>query len=177
MQIQAGCTLNYESIKALTHVSFYKRKEPRKTFIVRCTYSVVLTLAIFVMILVYGMDMTLLLLLFCAAVITGFYCFCYWQLPKMQYKALQGMRGLEIEYTFFDESMRVANKSDQMRGESEIRYVAISKVMETSCYLFIYQNKNQVYVVDKTSMAEGATAEVRKALTPYVKEKYILCKY
>ena len=62
-------------------------------------------------------------------------------------------------------------------GESRVEYPVFVKVFETSRYFFLFQTKNQVYPVDKSSLESGCADEIRNKLKEFVKNQYKICKY
>lgn len=50
-------------------------------------------------------------------------------------------------------------------------------ILYTSDYFFLYQNNNQVFLVDKSTIEGGRIDDIRNKLSSFVKDKYIVCKY
>lgn len=176
MEINAKCRFDYESVKALTHVTVYKKKNPQKAFIVRNICSAILVLLILVG-MCLGVDTTPIVLLMVAAVIIALNCFLHFGIARIQFKALHKMKNLENEYTFYEDVLKVSSKAEEYNGEAELKYSLIPKVMETSKYLFVFQNNNQVLIVDKSTIINGTINDIREKLIQFVKDKYIICKY
>lgn len=99
MEIRAKCRFDYNSIRALTHLSLFKKANPKKRFITWLTISVVLALIIVLeMVLFYDM---ILVVLLCATIgLFSLKCYFYFILPKIRYKALGKMIDAENEYIF-----------------------------------------------------------------------------
>lgn len=87
------------------------------------------------------------------------------------------MKDAENEYIFCDNSLKTFTKSETYNGEAEIEYSIFVKVYETSDYFFLYQNNNQVFLVDKSTIEGGRIDDIRNKLSSFVKDKYIVCKY
>ena len=49
--------------------------------------------------------------------------------------------------------------------------------METKKYFFLYENKRQIFVVDKTTLENGTAEEMREKISAVIGKKYIVCKY
>ena len=177
MEIKAKCVFDYESMKALTYVSTYKRKNPRKSFVFTNIWCVVLVLLLMIEMMFFDVDIQLVVLLVVAAILVVVNCFMYCISPKIQFKALHNLQNMENEYTFYSDSIKVISKNKDYNGEAEIKYSVVPKVMETSKYVFIYQSKNQVFIVDKSTITNGTINDIRNILIPFVKNKYIICKY
>jgi hypothetical protein len=103
--------------------------------------------------------------------------FLYYIIPKLQYKALSGLKNIENEYSFSSNSLKVISENEEYKGESEIEYTMLERVYETSKYFFLFQTKNQVLIVDKTTVEEGKGEQIRSGLINVLKDKYIICKY
>ena len=177
MNIRAKCRFDKETIRALTHVSAYKKSNPRKTLTVRmilCIFLLVITLA---EILFIGFDPVFFLIFFAVLLVIFLDCFMYFLLPVIQYKALVRLQNIENEYLFCDDALLVTSNGAAFSGESRVEYPVFVKVFETSRYFFLFQTKNQVYPVDKSSLESGCADEIRNKLKEFVKNQYKICKY
>ena len=176
MEIKAKCKFDFESIKALTHLSLFKRANPKKRFL---TWSIISTLLVVIIVLemIIFSDTTLIELLCVAVVLFLFECYLYFLLPKVRYKALAKMKNAENEYTFCDTFLKTFTKNQEYNGEAEIEYSLFVKVYETTKYLFLYQTNNQVFIVDKSTIEGGTVDEIRSILSTFTKDKYVICKY
>ncbi len=176
MEIKAKCKFDFESIKALTHLSLFKKANPKKRFLTWSIISTILAVIIVLEMIIFS-DAMLIELLCVAIVLFLFECYLYFLLPKIRYKALTKMKGAENEYIFCDSVLKTFTKSDEYNGEAEIEYSLFVKAYETSRYLFLYQTNNQVFIVDKSTVEGGTAEDIRNKLTTHVKDKYIICKY
>ena len=176
MEIKAKCKFDFESIKALTRLSLFKKANPKKRFL---TWSVILGIlaVIIVLEMIIFSDAMLIELLCVAIVLFLLECYLYFLLPKIRYKALAKMIDTENEYIFRDNVLQTFTKNKEYNGEAEIEYSLFVKVYETSRHLFLYQTNNQVFIVDKSTIEGGTVEEIRNKLSAFVKDKYILCKY
>ncbi len=177
MEIKAKCKYDYDAMKALTHMAAFKKTNPKKAVVMMAGYCVVLMVAVIVMMKIFGIDSTLIMLLFVSIILLLLVFFIYWGLPKIQQKSMAKLICIENEYCFYEDTMKVISKNAEYNGEAEIKYSLITKVMETSKYLFIYQTNNQVLTVDKSTVSCGNMDELRKRLRFYLQKKYIVCKY
>ena len=177
MEIRATCVFDYSSVKALTHVTMYQRIKPRIAFhAINFVAAFLVLITLFTMIC-FGADTQSSYQLILSAAIFLFNCFLYFLFPRTQYAALNQMKNVVNEYLFREDGIQITSKGDLYAGEAELKYPMIPKVMETSAYLFIYQSKNQVFIVDKSTITGGTVEDLRKKLQPFVKKKYILCRY
>ena len=176
MEIKANCKFDFDSIRALTHLSLFKKANPKKRFLTWSIISAILAVVIIFEIIVFS-DAMLIELLCVAGVLFLLECYLYFLLPKIRYKALAKMKDAENEYIFCDNVLKTFTKSQEYNGEAEIEYSLFEKVYETTNYLFLYQTNNQVFIVDKSTIEGGTVEEIRNKLSAFVKNKYIVCKY
>ena len=176
MEIKAKCKFDFDSIRALTHLSLFKKANPKKRFLTWSIISAILAVAIIFEMIVFS-DAMLIELLCVAGVLFLLECYLYFLLPKIRYKALAKMKDAENEYIFCDNVLKTFTKSQEYNGEAEIEYSLFVKVYETSRYLFLYQTNNQVFIVDKNTIEGGTVEEIRNKLSAFATNKYIVCKY
>lgn len=177
MEIKAKGYFDFESVKALAHLSFYKKRDPKKTLISRL---IILTICFMVFvrnILFYGFNTFLLIMLAFAMLYIFIECFMFFIFPRAQYKSLAKMKDAENEYTFRDDKLNVVTKSNEYNGEAEIEYSLIIKVMETTQYLFLFQNNMQIFIVDKSTIVGGTIEDIRSKFSSFLNTKYVVCKY
>ena len=177
VEIRAKCKFGFESISALTHLTMFKKANPKNRMIFWSVAFAVLFAIIILEIIAFGMDLILLVLLGVEILWLMMMCFWYFIIPRIQYKALAKMKDAENEYVFCDNVLKTFTKSQEYNGEAEIEYSLFVKVYETSKYFFMYQTNNQVLIVDKSTIEGGTVEEIRNKLSAFVKDKYILCKY
>lgn len=176
MEIKAKCKFDFDSIRALTHLSLFKKANPKKRFLTWSIISAILAVVIILEMIVFSNSM-LIELLCVAGVLFLLECYLYLLLPKIRYNALAKMKDAQNEYVFCDNVLKTFTKSNEYNGEAEIEYSLFVKVYETTKYLFLYQTNNQVFIVDKNTVEGGTIEEIRNKLSAFVKDKYILCKY
>ena len=177
MEIRAKSKYDFETVKALSHLLFYKKNNPKKSLI-----SIVVLFSIFsAIIIVEIIIFKAYLLLVLALVLNVFFILCnfliHYIFPKYQYKLLGKMQGVENEYIFCDNILRVYSNGEHYNGEVEIEYSLFVNVYETSEYFFLYQTQNQVYVIDKSTIVGGSAEDIKNKLMPFLKKNYIVCKY
>ncbi len=177
MQIKAKCKYDYATCKAISHTVAYKKQNPKKTFIIRLILYIILEAANLFLIYNYGGDLLQFALSVLLVVAFGFEIMVYFLLPGLQYKSLSKMKDLENEYLFRDEDFTAETASEEYNGDSVIKYSFLEKVMETNKYLFLFQNKRQVFAVDKFTLEGGTAEELREKLSLVLDKKYIVCKY
>lgn len=177
MEIKARCKFNMESVKALVHLSMFKKIDPQKKMRFWTIAYAVIVAVVILELLLWGKDILLFVLLGVLAVVYLLECFGYFLLPKMQYKALAKMQEAENEYIFLEHAIQSITKSEEYIGEATIEYSLFTKIYETSKYFFLFQTNNQVFLVDKSTIEGGTAEDIRNKLINFAKDKYIICKY
>ena len=176
MEIKAKCKFDFESIRAFTHLSLFKKANPKKWFLTWSIISGILAVIIILEMIVFS-DTTHIELLCVEVVLFLLEYYLYFLLPKIRYKALAKMKDAENEYIFCDNVLKTFTKSQEYNGEAEIEYSLFVKVYETSRHLFLYQTNNQVFIIDKNTIEGGTAENIRNKLSSFVKDKYVICKY
>ena len=95
-------------------------------------------------------------------------------LPRIRYKALGNMKEFVNEYTFGEESFTVSGDNGEYSENTETRYSAISKVIETEKYIFIFQTPSCALVLEKSTVV-GDISQIRYRLRSVQNMKYIFC--
>ena len=177
MEIKAKSTYNLETMQALIRLYMFKKANPRKRMVI---YTVLFTglIAIDVLeMIIFGNNMILSVLLVCCVLWYLLLCYWFFLLPRIRYNALAKMKNVTNEYTFRDASMLASSTCEEFCGQSEIQYALLIKAMETQKYLFLFQNRSQVIVVDKSTITGGTVDEIRQNLRSRISGKYIICRY
>ncbi len=177
MEIKAKCKFDKANTRALAHLSSYKRFNPKKTVTARTVFCLILLLLLLAELVVSGFNIIPMILIIVDILVIVIDCFVYFILPEIQYKSLSKMKETENNYIFSDNVLKIQTKSEVHSGEHEIEYAMIQKVYETSGYFFIYITRNQVFIVDKSTVEGGSHEDIRNKLGDYLKGKYIICKY
>ena len=97
MEIRAKCKFDFVSIRALTHLSLFKKANPQKSFFTWTIISAILAVVIILEMIIFS-D-TMLIGLLCVAIILFLLeCYLYFLLPKIRYNALAKMKNAENQY-------------------------------------------------------------------------------
>lgn len=176
MIIRAKSKYDFDSIKALAHLSMFKKADPKKRMRLWVISFVVLFAVVILEMLFFGADMLLIVSLAVAALCFVLICYLYFIYPKIQYKSLRRMQNTENDFLFCDELIKITSKGEEYDGTAEIKYSLLVKVYETLNYFFLFQTNNQVFIVDKSTIEGGTIDEIRNKLCFSVK-KYIMCDY
>jgi hypothetical protein len=173
MNINASCTFDYKSVKALTHATSYRILKPKTNFILVIVLIVILILEA-VYGLRYGLVSQAVILFVASAFFLGWNVFAYFFLPKMQYKALGKIQGTKNEYIFCEDGIKITSEGDLFHSTGEMKYALIPKVMETSAYLFIFQNKKQVEVAQIMGITQVQVSRLEKKILLSMRKKAAL---
>lgn len=178
MEIKATGKMDYQTVKAFVHASSYGKTKPKKYLnFINISFAICAFLMTLIIIMGGG-DSDAVLVVILDAVAIGLNYFLYYGFPKLQFKFLQKMQNIEQKYTFYDDFMTAICDEENFRGQTELKYTVIPKVIETSKYFFVFQASNQAYLVDKSTIENGTAEEIREKLSSFVpKKKYIICKY
>lgn len=177
LEIKARCKYDFESVRALAHLTMFKKANPKKRLMFWTGVFALLFGIIVLEIILFGVDTILLVLLGLVIIWLLVLYFWYFFIPKIQYKSLSKMKDIQNEYIFCNDELKAFTKSVEYNGEVAIEYSFFVKVYETSRHLFLYQTNNQVFIVDKNTIEGGTVEEIRNKLSAFATNKYIVCKY
>ena len=177
MEIKASCRYDLSSVKAFTRLSMFKKAKPEKRFILETVFFAVLEVLLLMEMIVFGLDSELLTLAVVLGVWYLLFIYLYFLVPKIRYNAMAKLKDVENLYVFGENAVQVTTGGADMNGKSTIDYTVFVKAYETSRYLYLFQTKNQAYIVDKSTITGGTVEELREKLTLYLKKKYIRCRY
>ena len=178
MEITVKSKYDRKAVKALSHLSMFRKKNPKKGMLILA----LLYGGIFIYVLLMKLWLkehfqnALPLMAFCA----GAYAvmlFGYFINPRLQYNALNHLKELEQTYTFAENSFSITSNNPLYQGNSDLSYSLLYKVMDTENYLFLYQTKRQVFVVDKSTLTQSEADQLRAWIAPVLGKKYIVCHY
>ena len=177
MEIRAKCTFDRQALRALMHLTMFKKASPVKRLIFwSCCFAILFAVILLEMIL-FGADTVLLCLMGVELVGIGLIYFSYFAIPEIQYRSLAKMRETVNRYVFGEDDVRVYTSGQALQGESKLEYTLFVKAYETTKYLFLYQTGNQVYIVEKATLEGGTAEELRGKFLPYLENKYVICNY
>ena len=174
MEITAKCLYNLKGVTALLHLQLFKKANPKSRMILWSVIYGVLSLILLLEKIFWQAEVIHLLVLM--AVVMLLMCYMYFVLPRQTYKAQGKLKDAENTYTFGENSVHIVSQAEQYTGEAQVEYGLFIKVYETSEYFFVFQTKNQVFLVDKSTIQGGTAEDIRSRLSGAVK-KYVICKY
>lgn len=103
--------------------------------------------------------------------------YMYFGLPKIRYKSVDKFVNLQNNFIFTEKNMIVSSDMGDYSGTTNIEYSILFKVMETSEYFFVFIQKQQVFLVDKSTVQGGTIEDVREVIKNALGKQYIICKY
>ncbi|MBR5280655.1 MAG: YcxB family protein [Clostridia bacterium] len=177
MEIRAKSKFDLESIRALCHLQFYGKANPKVRMRIKMCCFIALISLIVVELVIFGFARRLLILLGIWLLMILLECLAFFIYPKIQFKAMAKLQNAENQYTFCDDVLKVVTVSDYLQGSEELQYSLFVKVYETSEFIFLFQTKTQVLIVDKSTIENGTEEELHEKLTASVQGKYIVCHY
>ena len=174
MEITAKCIYDLKAVTALHRLQMFKKADPKKRMLLWGIVYGVLAAIILLEILLWQAELLHLIVLLAVVMLLG--CYLFFIAPKSVYKAQGNLRDAENIYTFRDDNVHIVSKTSQYSGEAQVEYEMFLKIYETSEYFFLYQTKQQAFIVDKSTIRGGTAEDIRSCLKGRVK-KYVLCKY
>ena len=177
MEIKAKGKLDLDAIKALTHLSMFRKGDPKKRMTLLSVLYIILALDLVILGAINGFDKFTVILVAFAVVVVAIESYMYFAVPKIKYKAMAKLKDAENEYLFMDSSVKITTSVAEYSGEGEMEYTLFVRAYETSRYLFLYQTKNQAFIIDKSSVENSDFEQIRKSLLSAIGEKYVVCNY
>ena len=177
MEIIAKCKYDLDAVKALIHQTMFKKRDPKKILVFWSVLCPIVLLLIGVDMIAFGPDACLWVLLGAEILGMSLIYFSYFITPRIQYHSLAKMQNVENRYIFCDHVMKAFTTSQVYNGQAEIEYTLFLKAYETSRYLFLYQTRKQIFIVDKNTIEGGTVEDLRNLLSAVLKDKYFLCAY
>lgn len=170
MGITATSKYDLKTVTALVRLGAFKKHNPKKIMIGFIFTDFIL------LILLGFIGFPIKLVCLCAALIL-LQCYIYLWLPKVQYRAMGKFADSYHTFKFTDDSVSITSSVGGSNDSCSASYDMFYKVMETGEYLFIFLNKRQAHIVDKSTLQGGTVDELRTKFTEIPGMKYIRCNY
>ena len=177
MRITAKSKYNYKTIKNYVRAAIFRKTNPLKKMLIYCLVDVLLIAVLCLEMFLLGCDLIPFALLVASIGMLVLELYFYFVLPRIRYHQMGEQKGCHNEFTFTDDSMRISSYDNGYGGESRIDYKVLSRVIETSKYLYIYQTKAQAVIVDKATIEGGTAEELRQKLQTILGKKYVIYQY
>ncbi len=177
MKINAKSKNNYKTIKNYTRTMVFRKTNPLKKMLIFCLIAVVLAAVLILEMYLLGAHAVPIVLLIIAILMLLFELFLYFGLPRIRYHELAELKGCTNEYVFTSDSIRITAYDNGYSGEERIDYTVLRRAIETSKYLYLFQNKGKVYIVDKSSITGGTTEALQEKIRSVLDDRYVKYNY
>lgn len=173
MNITASVIYDEKTLKSFIHSNIYQRMNPKKCACLLLILSAVLLPPVIFVGYLSGHYWLLFAYLF--LVVSELCMFLLF--PRIQYNAQKKMVRAENAYVFTEDEFTVTSHGEGQSGTSIIAYSFLCRAKETSEYLYLYLNKQQAFIVDKSTMNAESVKMLREKLCSVLGTNYILVSY
>ena len=170
MEIRAKSKYNFDSVKALAHLTIFKKANPKKRMIFWTVVFAILLGIIILEMVVFGildliflqqnglLFLTISLLLFC------YVLFAYKRYIKMLIKRDIEMHGkpIEVSVAVSDECIK---QTQSTGSEFTLKYIDVKKVVKTKKYIYLQSKAKLLYSFKIDSFSVGSVEEFLKFAT------------
>lgn len=170
MEIKAKSNISYEAYKALFNVS----ARGVKIFYDVVAIIIGLYIVLFSLSLIFNenQDKNIIPELIVYTIVECAIIFLRIYLPKIKYKMNNISEKTNSIFIFRENSIETFVNSDTVSSHSELQYSGLLKVYEKDKFIFIFVNKLQAYVIDKSTIENGTETELRTILQNNLGNKY-----
>lgn len=173
----ATCTCDFAAIRALSYLALYGKNDPRKRLIFWCCAYGALIAFLLAGVFINGWETENIGLYILIAICCLLVPLLHFGFPRLQYAAMGKSQNAVNEYVFLEDRVLIQGTGSGMSSSGSISYTVLTKVMETERYLFLWQNKTQVLMVDKNTFNGGMPRQLREKLSGILGKHYVICKY
>ena len=177
MKIKAKSIFDYKTIKAFIRTSLFRKTDPLKKLLIYCFTFILLAVILWVEMSLLGPSVSQYILLGVCVAALLLELYLYFGIPRLRYNALANLKGCTNEFLFTDDYMQIKSSDSGFSGESRIKYTVLTKAVETSKYMYIFQDKNHAYIVDKSTFSDGTPQQLQEKLQSILGKKYQIYKY
>jgi hypothetical protein len=177
MKITANTKYDLKVYMASHRVQMLRGTNPKTIMLWASIVFTLIIVNLIVQLTKYGNSLGVWIIFSVAVVLLVGYGYMFFIRPRNRYKAANKFENFQTSYVFNNEEMISTTIADEKSGTVSLKYNMMLKVMETSEYLFVFQSKNSVHVVDKSSIENGTVDEIRNVMSEVLKDNYTVCKY
>ncbi len=177
MEIKASACLNADAYRALSRISFSKKRDPAKEMRVFFIVYGILFTALIAELIAFDSDGNILFMLAALLFTLGLLAFVYYGAPKINYKNAGKFRDADVRYMIRDDEIHVEMRAEEYADQATVKYSALCKAYETSAYFFLYIKKNSAFIIDKTTFEGGSPEDLRAVLEKTLGKQFVPCKY
>jgi len=167
MNIKAKSTFDRKTITAFTRAMLFRKSDPFRKMLVYCLTFVLLSAVVAAEMYLLGPSVPMYILLGVCVFALLLELYLYFIVPRIRCRALAD-RNVN-EFLFADDGFEVCGQWND--------YSVLTGAMETSEYLYIFQNRSQALIVEKATVTGGTAAQLQKKLQSVLKKHYMICKY
>ncbi len=177
MEIHASSRYDIKTVIALCRMFRVKKTTPVLHLVLMLlAYAFVAGVCIAV-IVGKGAD-TFIAALFCICVVA----ICaelaiFFVLPRLQYKNMADLRNAENRFIFRDDGFDVVTDGEHQHAEAKVSYSALVRVVETRAYIYLFQTKNQTFIVDRKSISAEEMPVLRRCIAEKIGKRYSIYRY
>lgn len=176
MEIHGSCKYDFNAVRALNQVSIFKRRKPLGRLLFFATCFLIVTSVHLFFVYRFG-DHVLQQCWYVMIFLCVFEFYLYFLLPRISFRNMKNMKETENHYIFHSDRFSISSSLNGYSGQATMEYSMLVKVYETSRYFFIFQTRNQAYIVDKSTIAAEGALEIRSRLSSALGKKYFICRY
>lgn len=177
MKIKAKSKFDYKTMKAFVRASFSRKHDPLKKLLIYCLTFVILAAVVLLEMHLVGSSLPLRLVLYVSIAAILLELYMYFLAPRIRYNALAKLKGCTHEFLFTEDYMQINSSDSGFSGESRIKYTVLTKAVETSKYMYIFQDKNHAFIVDKATFSDGTPQQLQEKLQSILGKEYVIYKY
>ena len=176
MNIKGSSIYDSDTVRDMIRFSVFKKRNPERMLI---AYTVLIVSCLIIINLLsvfirYNDNAALLNIVGVIGLTTMYYM--YFILPKVRYKSLKEMKDTVNEFEFLDDKITVRSNNPKYAGEAALDYGLLFKVYETDKYFYLFQDKLQLYIVNKSTLSDNPGGITDKFING-IGKKYIRCNY
>lgn len=164
MEIKVHSVYDEEAVVTFQYMNMYKGKNPKKIFRNRMMLATgLIALAIFE-ILAFDyvfLDVIMQICIVVIIIMAFVNCCLHFWLPKKAYKAENKDGNAEIDFTFYGDEFEGTSSKDGISGNRKVKYDALSKIIESKKYFFLYDHNSGVYMLSKAVISSEDTKVLR----------------
>lgn len=169
MEIKGSATFNKKTCKEIVHAVY-----PNRTPAVILSSIIFILLFILGIIIFFKIDRALSYMILMFSVISGVIAYMFIKLPSIQYASMGSSKDAVCNYIFYDDELhtQMTYVDGRIISTSAVKYDIIFKVIENSEYIFIFQNKRSLYIVEKNTVNSDELDELIAFLKKQCPMKY-----
>ena len=177
MEIHATSRYDQTAVAALCRMFRVKKTTPMIHLALMLFAYAVVTVICIALVKSQGFDLFTTVLLTVCAVGLCAELLIFFVFPRIQYKNLGDLRDAENRFVFRETDFTVTTMGKSQNAEAHITYSALVRVVETKAYLFLFQTKNQTFIVDRSTLSSEDMTELRRNIATNIGKRYSIYRY